>query len=73
MNVILPSMYKFLAYHYSDTKRQRLGQRFYNCYLKTPWPTLYHAEDGKAQELITQWLTANGYTIALPHMISHKV
>lgn len=52
---------------------QRIGQYFYNIYIKKdPWPDLFYANDKKAIEIITDWLEDNQYINELPWILDHK-
>jgi hypothetical protein len=61
--------------HYANPEGLRLGQRFYNEFLRgsvvadgpnTLVPNLFNAEDGKAEELIINYLVATQHYPDVP-------
>lgn len=59
--------------HKGNPKSQRLGQAFWNTYLKgsrfhrAEWSELFHEKDDeKSKEMIREWLTRHHYYKTLP-------
>lgn len=61
---------EFCTLHYKDPQHQRLGQHFYNLYLKgDPWPKLFYGKDEDTRFLIANWLDQHHYFDELPTVI----
>lgn len=67
---MLASLSNFIYYHKIKSKNDdlRLGQRFYNLYIKHPWPALLYAHDDMAMIMIEKWLYDHQYYDVLPPM-----
>lgn len=60
----------FINKHKAANDQLRLGQRFVNLYIKNPWPELfYERNEGKAAQMIRDWLCDHQYMSELPQPI----
>lgn len=66
-----PAYVRFMKQHYANPAGQRLGQKFYNLYLRggDPWPELFYGEDRDTCHLINDWLVRNCYVDKLPPVV----
>ncbi len=61
---------EFVSRHTQKNDGCRLGQRFCNDYIKYAWPELfYERDDGKASEMIWEWLKDHDYIESLPEKV----
>ena len=68
-----PAFSEFLAIHYKNPQGLRLGQRFFNLYIKRgSWPEMFYGEDKDTCILIAEWLDAHQYYYKLPPVLQSQ-
>ena len=61
------SLHEFVCMHNVAFDGLRLGQRFVNIYILSPWPELFHqTKDTKSLEMIEDYLLDNQYIDTMP-------
>jgi hypothetical protein len=66
-----PALKQFLSIHLDNTQGLRVGQHFYNLYVrKGSWPELFYGKDEHTIVLIQKWLEDNQYTEELPNIVT---
>jgi len=61
------NLHEFICMHNIAFDGLRLGQRFVNIYILSPWPDLfYQTKDTKSLEMIEDYLLDNQYSDTMP-------
>lgn len=59
--------YKWFENWKANNQYERLGQHFVNCFIRHPWPELFHCtNDAKSSRMIFKWLTDHQYWPNMP-------